>query len=227
MTTFNDEKFEELVKKANRKRNRKSVLVSALAMLFFIVLGIGGYMFYTNDGLFQGDKVTEVPNGHIKVLEEETGILSLLFYASGGYAFNTEGEKISVYLNYYEKDVRKKHELVGGFEQLENAPINGTLYWGITSEGDMGEPKELRMVIRTTNGIQTNGVYDFTQLHLDNEEGYASAFNTFSSGKIKKGKPYVLRTWQSSVVFRTDNNFFDSEILAESDQTAILYLVFE
>lgn len=223
MTTFNDEKFEELVKKANRKRNGKSFLISVLTVFLFVILGVGGYMFHMNYGPFQGDKIAGVPNGHIKVLEEETGPLSLLFHAYGGYAFNTEGKKISVYLDYYEKDVRKKHEQIAGFGLGEESAINGTLYWGVTAGGDMSDPQEIRINI-VSNGAVTSGVYDFTQLNLDYT---AFAHNTFSSGKIRKEERYVLQTWQTSGVFRADNDFFDPEILAESGQTAILYLVFE
>lgn len=222
--TFNNEQVEIPKKKANHKRNKK---ISVLIVFLLFILGLSSYMWYMNYGPFQGDRVAGVPDGHINTLDNQMELAPLIFSAHGGYAFNFHGKGIAVYLAYYERDVRKKHERVMGIQQTEEAAMNGTLHWGVTFEGDPSQLKELRVNLRTTNGAQSTNSYDLSQLNFESESGFSSVMNAFSDGRIESERRYALQTWQTSGTVRADNDVFHEEVLKESAQTVILYLVFE
>ncbi len=220
---FRNQSFKPPRNTANRFRNKKLPMFLALLL---VILGISTYLWYMNYGPFQGEKVAGVPDGHIKIIDEPMGVASLLFSAHGSYAFNFQGKGVAVYLAYYEKDVRIKHERVSGFQQTEDGPLNGTLQWGITFEQDAGQLEELRVSIRASGSQATNS-YDMSQLNFNTENGFSSVMNLFSNGRIEKGDRYVLQTWQTSGMVRADNDVFHEEVLRESEQTIILYMVFE
>lgn len=213
--------------KSHKKRKIGIVVIGSIIIILVVVALI--YCKHMNLWLFQGDKVAGLPDNHLKVADKKTeGPVSLLFASSGEILFNSKAKYISAYIDYYEKDKRKKHDSI--FETgVEKGGINGSFNWGTLSKADDGVlPQELRINMARTDSSVSTGNFVFPKIKWDDAEGAASSFNAFSPGKIKLGKKYVVQTWSSDGrAYGEAADIFSKQALRHSNQTIIFYIVFK
>lgn len=206
----------------SQSRGRPIVVLVGIVVLLVLILG--SYLNYTNRGPFQGEKIAGIPNNTIKVLEKDEGPFALLFETYGGYGINTTGKNMNVYVDYFEGDRRKKHDLVGNLSYEERGPINGAIYWGVSQPLNEGSLGELRVNL-DNRGTQMTGTYDLSQIKLA-EGGLAAQTEDFPKGSFKQDKPYIFKRWVTGGKIYDDNRDpFSSEVLAEYPQSVFLYLV--
>ncbi|MCL2857387.1 MAG: hypothetical protein FWE19_06685 [Oscillospiraceae bacterium] len=199
--------------------------INKLTIVFavLLVVGVFGNMWYTNRGPFQGSRVAGVPSGHLRVEHHDRGHLDLLLSHRGGVSYNFFGQRVNVYIAYYERDELVLHELVSGIASGDAHEISGTTVWGITSEE--GARRELRVMVDVA-GASSSSYFDFTQ--IDFEPGsFAGGPATMANTRIEHGKRYVLHIWQTGHTFWVDGDVFNPERLRENEKTAVLYIVFE
>ena len=203
------------------KAINKRVLILAAILL---ALAAVGYLRETNRGTFQGGRISGLPSGHLRVEHHHGGHLDLLLSHRGEVSYNFYGTGVSVYIAYYERDELILHERVGGIGAGEPYEFSGTAVWGITTEGVV--PRELRLRVGM-NGAKGFSYFDFSQLGLDGEHpGWStSSINTRSA--IEPRERYVLQVWQTGTTWWVDDSFFNPGRLRESEQTLILYIIFE
>ena len=190
------------------------------------MVSVLGNLWYTNRGPFQGNRVAGVPSGHMRVDHPQTGhfdLISLMLANYGGVSYNFYGSRVHVYIAYYERDELVLRELVTGISTAEPYQLSGSMVWGITTEG--GARRELRAMASIGGGVASS-YFDFSQLDF-NYGSSAGGWATLEDTRIELGHRYVLRIWQTGTTFWTHADFFDPEVLRESEQTAILYIVFE
>ncbi|MGX6978080.1 hypothetical protein ACWN8V_02215 [Vagococcus elongatus] len=218
-----DEELEKQVDKSNEKRKFWTLLV----LLFGIALVmIGAHMWHFNQGVFRGDKVAGVPDGQVLPVIKTEEPFETLFDLSGGIKFNGNCEKLSVYLDYYEKDQRKKHQelLVTSFS--DKSECNGWLVWGVVSNKKKVE-ETLKINFFDTKGITRYGEdFDFSGLKLD----WSVNARNFFEEDFQVEYPYILSLWNSEgTVSELPNtkDYFGSDYLKKTKQTAYLYVIFE
>ncbi|WP_088810426.1 MULTISPECIES: hypothetical protein [unclassified Listeria] len=202
--------------------------ISIMIVVGVLLIGGGlGVLAYWNLWPFQGDKIAGVPNGAlIKKDKESIDTLDLLLAASGKVAFNTEGERVQVYLDVYEKAERVSHQKVVEIAREEKSPINGELVWGAVGF-DMMKPEELRVKI-LANGAESQKKVPLSAELFHKFEHAGSATEPFEGGKIEPGKRYVLQYWGfSEKGLRIVDDLFAEEALSEMDQSIILYVMFK
>ncbi|EUJ28551.1 Uncharacterised protein [Listeria grayi] len=213
----------------SHKKRKIGIVVLGSIIIIIIVLAALIYCKHMNFWPFQGDKIAGLPDDHLKVADKKVeGPVSLLFASSGEILFNSKAKYISAYIDYYEKDKRKKHELI--FETgMEKGGISGSFNWGTLSNADEGVlPKELRMNMASPNGSVSTGNFVFPKIKWDDTEGAASSFNAFSPVKIKLGKKYIVQTWRSDGrAYGEAADIFSKKALRHSNQTVIFYIVFK
>ena len=213
-------------------KTRNKILLIILAVLL-MAASVLGYLWQTNRGPFGGE--ARLSGAHIRALEQERGYISLLFHVHGGASFHFHGESAHVYIAYYERGELVSHELVTGVQITPAHDLNGTMYWGVTTEE--GLPHELRARVNfystgrpvdREDGTRLvsaghQGAFDFSQFDF---WPTAMMGPDFPSTVIELGERYVLHLWQTHNVFWADHNPFDPERLRESEHTLILYMVF-
>ena len=203
----------------------RGVFVLAAIIITLGAVSVAGYMWYTNQGLFQGDRISGVPTGHIKVDHAQASHLDLLFSNYGGVSYNFVGEWVSVYIAYYERDELVLRERVNALGTAEPYELSGSVIWGITIEE--GLRRELRVRISSGGAVSVN-YFDFSQ--IDFVPGLfvnSPEFNNINSRPIELGRRYALQVWQTGNSWRADNYAFNPEQLRDSEKTTILYIVFE
>jgi hypothetical protein len=195
--------------------------IKIISASIVVLAGIFGYMWYMNLGLFRGDSVAGLPNGHVKVLETRQSHFDLLFSKYGGVSFNHYGERINVYIAYYERDNRVLHEVVAGIAAAGANRFGGSMLWGLTA--GQNRPRELSALV-SMNGALGRNYFDFSQFDF---EPMVISGPDITNGPIERDKRYILQVWQTGASLRAGAYAFDPEILRESENTAILYMVFE
>ena len=201
-------------------KSRSKLILGILAIILGAAVVLG-YMWHTNRGFFQGSSISGLPDGHIRALETQPSHLDLLFSGHGGVEFNYFGEKVSVYLAYYRRDELVLHEIVANIHTIGDHELNGSMFWGLTTENNL--PNELRVRLNA-GGSMSQNYFDFSRLDFQPQAVMGSPV---INGSIEQGRRYVLHMWQTGTGMRADGNVFDPEILRESENTAILYVIFE
>jgi len=201
----------------------RNKLIFILLAILLVAVSVLGYLWHTNRGPFQGDRIAGLPSGHIRVLETEPSPLDLLFHrhSYGGVSFNYFGESVHVYLAYYTRDELVFREPLASHATAGDHEWSGSMHWGLTIEGD--QPGELRVRL-ISGGAMSQTYFDFSQLAFEPSLTVGSTLADLNS-PIVRGKRYVLQAWQTGGFVGQD--MFDPEMLARSEHTAILYIVFE
>ena len=223
-----EEEFEtKEIQKQRRNKNKKRVRSAALVLLG-IVIGIIGYMMYMNlEPFTDGEKVAGIPDDYIKVVKQSDDSLAPLFLASAKYDYNTSGKTISIYVDYYEKEVQKKHDLVLNVDQMDEGPLAGTIYSGLTSTEELGDFQDLLVTINS-NKAKYTGNYSFEEINLNTENGLLFTENAFEDGKVTKGKKYVMQAWSTGQkIYNNEKDLFSNKFLKESPQTVLFYFIIE
>ncbi|MCL2369033.1 MAG: hypothetical protein FWC72_08545 [Oscillospiraceae bacterium] len=201
----------------------KSKLLIALLAVLLVATSVLGYMWHTNRGLFQGNRVAGLPNAHLRVLSVEPSHFDLLFHRHnyGGVEFNHFGEGVHVYIAHYIGGERVLHEIVTGISIVGDGTLSGTVRWGLTMEEN--EPHELRIHLRAGAGSSQN-YFDFSQFDFVVR---AMSGPGFPSRQIEQGERYILQRWQAGGMFPIDEDrAFDPDILSANEETVFLYMVF-
>lgn len=210
-------------------KKRKIGIVVLGSIIIIIVLAALIYCKHMNFWPFQGDKIAGLPDDHLKVADKKVeGPVSLLFASSGEILFNSKAKYISAYIDYYEKDKRKKHELLMQIG-VEKGGLNGAFDWGMFSKtNDVILPSEGKIRIIKTDSAETSKSFKFPVIKWGDKNITASSFNAFSSGKIKLGKKYIVQTWTSDGrAYGEAADIFSKKALRHSNQTIIFYIVFK
>jgi len=163
------------------------------------------------------------PDTYIQALEAEVSYFDLLFHKHGGFTFRHHGEDAHVYLAQYRRDEQVLHERVGGLGTMGVHTFEGTILWGVTTEGD--EPSELRTIV-AVDGAWSQKSFDLSVIDFD-FAGFTSAGVSTEREEIEVGRRYALYHWQSGSVVWTPGDVFDPERLRENENTLILYVIFE
>ena len=200
-----------------------------LTILFMAILVVGAgaaYLWQMNLGPFGGGRVAGVRSGHLRVdhHHEPMNHLDLLLSYRGGISYNFYGRQAHVFIARYERDELVFHELVSGISTVEAHQISGSMIWGVTAEDGM--PRELRVRVGIAGGMSF-GHIDFSQIGFSEPAFHTGAQNTTQDTRIEPGERYVLHFWQTGTQWWADADVFSPERLRESEQTLILYIVFE
>jgi len=198
-------------------------LILAALLIISATLGAAGYMWLTNSGPFQGDRIREVPLGHIRFNQTEASHLDLLFSEHGSISYNFFGNEVSVYIAYYERDELVLHERIGGIAVGTPDQLAGSLLWGITTED--GVRRELRVKSSITFA-SSNIHFDFSEIDF-HVGSMATGENITRDTNIEMNRRYVLHVWQSGTIWWADGDIFNSIRLRENEKSVILYVVFE
>jgi hypothetical protein len=201
-------------------KHRKKIIIAVLLVILIIL----GNLWNLNLGPFQGNSVAGLRDGHFRIMDTwQSSHFDLLFHRYGGIEFNHFGRGVHAFIAHYQWGVLVLQEQVassGG--TTEDWYRNGSVLWGITMEDSL--PKELRVDVQSGGTFGRNH-FDFSS--FDFEVG-TIAPPPIISGQIERGRPYTLQSWHSpNSSFRTDGNRFHPEILRESANTVILYIVFK
>lgn len=212
--------------KAYKKRR---IGIAVLGSIIIIVVAALIYCKHMNFWPFQGDKIAGLPDDHLKIADKKVeGPVSLLFVSSGEILFNSKAKYISAYIDYYEKDKRKKRELLTQIG-VEKAGMNGTFDWGMFSKtNDAILPSEGRIKITKTDSTETSQTFKFPVIKWEDQNMTASSFHAFSSGKIKLGRKYIIQTWATDGrAYGEAADILSKKTLQHSKQTIIFYIVFK
>lgn len=210
-------------------KKRKIGIVVLGSIIIIIVLAALIYCKHMNFWPFQGDKIAGLPDDHLKVADKKVeGPVSLLFASSGEILFNSKAKYISAYIDYYEKDKRKKHELLMQIG-VEKGGLNGAFDWGMFSKtNDVILPSEGKIRIIKTDSAETSKSFKFPVIKGGDENITTSSFSAFSSEKIKLGKKYIVQTWATDGrAYGEAADIFSKKALRHSNQTIIFYIVFK
>jgi len=179
-----------------------------------------GYISHANMIVFNNNRIAGVPDGHVRVVRPEPSYFDLLFSRYGSIYFNHYGESIRVYIAHYTNGERVLHEQISGMIWGEEHMLSGTLRWG-ASAGN-GLPDEILILLHA--GIWSQTRFDFSSIDFE----HRLIMNTmFKSGPIERGRRNILALWSSGGFTWTDGNMFEPERLAQHENIAILYVIFD
>ena len=198
----------------------RSKLAVALLAVLLVAASVSGYMWHTNRGPFQDNRVAGLPDGRVRVLDAEPSHMDLLFHRRGGVSFNHFGEGVHVYLAHYLGDELVLHESIASISTQGDWDFNGTVLWGVTIE-DL--PHELRVHL-LVGGAMSRGYFDFSQ--FDFELGLMAG-PSLPSSAIRRGERHILQRWLATGIMPVDDSrVFDPENLRRYGESAFLYVVF-
>lgn len=231
---FNEEKFTDLVKQNRKKRTLRSILVTVLTVLLTLIIVTVPYLRYYNYGIFQGDKMSGVPDGQLKLNQEDLGFSGLIFEDAASYRFNVEGKKIAVKAHYYEKDKLVKSLDVATLEFGENSMMSGTLTYGVETDNE-GKLVALKSRLISGGARTIINQLDLAQFKIDDDEFLASANSPFlvdqkptAPYKVSLKRPIVIKSWLTSNVVPADpKGMLASEFLKSVPQAVFITLEFE
>ncbi|KAF1299278.1 hypothetical protein BAU15_01125 [Enterococcus sp. JM4C] len=230
---FEDKEFEKLVKQSRRGRLIKTIFGSTLSLVILIGILLSAYLFYWNLGPFQGEKIAGVPDGQIRSFHnKETEPLAMMLLDNfETYGMNVKAKKITIYVDYYEKDQRKDHQDFGGL--INDGPsemLSQILSWGVIP-GFGDTPTQVRIQFSDDSGNSTSG-FTFEGYGEEGQEFgkdivASSSQRILEDGPLELNKRYVLQYWRSNadgIFYNLETDVFDKEFLKQQDQTLIMYM---
>lgn len=217
-----DKEFQKILKKSRYRQTRKIILIIA-CMLLPLIIGSLAYMYIYNYNPFEKEKVIGVKNNQIVSMEEDLGAAVLLFDHLGQVKLNAEANKMTFYVDYYEKDKLISHSEYFSTEAKKEGIMSGKFIFGIptndnhllasfmTNDGKIGAQKELENYTPHKEGIlwsSKNEIYENQNI-------------------IKNQKMYLFYLGQTERIYSEIEENIKSENLKNVDQSFVLYLVFE
>jgi len=191
------------------KRHGKRILV----LILVAALVIAAYIWHEN----------QENHPYIEAMDASPSHFDLLFHRHGGVSFRQKAEGVTVYLAHYQRDELVFHEAVAGIGTVGAYIFEGSLIWGVTTEGGVADELRARLV---TGGAMSSVHFDLAVLDFDFTAA-STAGQPFLGERIDREGRFVLHLWQSEPSFRVDGNVFHPEQLQNSAHTVILYMVFE
>ena len=195
-----------------------------LAAVILLILGISVsmYMRFITIDRFQNNSAAALSDMRIRIVEVEPSHINLLFQRYGGAVFNYYGEQISLYMDFYSWDELVLSEVVVRLTTSEETDLNGSLFRGLKTERNI--PGELRAELRAGGAMHQN-YFDFSRLDFFHPQVTIGPADV--SGHIERGARHVLQVWQTGNMVRVSRDDFNPEVLRGSENTAILYLIFD
>jgi len=197
--------------------------ISRVVVAAIILVAAGLYMDYNNITPFAGGRISGLRDGHMRTIQPSDDYLRPLFADAQVLQFNYHGTGIRMNMAYYQRDELILHthvvDMVGwNGEQLHS----GNIAWAATWQSH--PLNNLYAYIMTVHGGGVR-LFDFED-HGINFEAQAQ-HSGFPNGPIERGQHYVLRVWRTEGRHDFSDDPFDPAVLARSEHTAILYVVFD
>ncbi|MCD5002918.1 hypothetical protein IV487_10635 [Enterococcus saccharolyticus] len=217
-----DKEFQKILKKSRYRQTRK-ILITLICILLPFVIGSLAYMYIYNYNPLEEEKVPGVKNNQIVSTEEDLGAAVLLFDYLGQVKLNAEANKMTFYVDYYEKDKLISHSEYFSAEAEEEGMMSGKFIFGIptndnhllasfmTNDGKLGAQKELENYNPHNEGI----------FWSSKNEIYAN------QNIIKNQKMYLFYLGQTNRIYSEIEENIKPENLKNVDQSFVLYLIFE
>lgn len=229
---FNEKELKKIVRKSNYKRTGINVLVSIsslIVLLILIFVPLLSYYNYISFGDKYSPKVKGLPDNSLRALSSSDGYMGLLLDYSGGYEFNSKVKEMNIYMDYYEKGERKKHEIIASVEaDNDTVQVNGTFFWGI-----LEDESKLKTTINYTNGAQSNGSYDISDMATSNWTGstYMIPGDTKKTNSDKVLLVKFVKNKNDTISSFTDGSDpskeFSPAVIKQSDKLLQIYAEFK
>lgn len=207
---FNEEKFTNLVKKNRKKRTLRTIFITLLTLFFTFLIVSVPYLRYYNYRPFQDEKISGVPDNHLKLSQEEMGLSGLVFEDAANYRFNVRGKGIIVKALYYEKDKLIKSVEINSLGFGEKIMMSGNLTYGVVTDSE-GLPLTLKSKLSASGAQTIINELDLKQFKLDASELLVSTNSPFlvdqtrnSPYKVTSNRPLVIKNWATSGTMPAD-----------------------
>lgn len=213
-----------------RKRFNKKVFYSITGTLtvLFVVLATF-YINYMNYWPFNNDKISGLPDGHIRAVNQEHNSLSLLSHQYGSYEVNFKGSEIGFRLAQYHNGEMVEDTKLGTLTIEGDTDLNGKIDYAITSNSESDEEISLRFdEIHTQINLSGMGIKSSESLgtSINFEDSLASAYYVSEEPvELISGNSIPLIAWSSGgiMVLEINDDFPKNE--SENRETYIaLYL---
>jgi len=199
---------------------RRINIVKTLLPITFALVIIAFIVSHYNLNPLQRNRIFGIPDGHVRVVLPEPSYFDLLFSRYGTLYFNHYGDGIRVYIAHYMRDELVFHQNISGFSWGQEDMLSGTLRWG-ASAGN-GLPDEIMVAISSLGNTQNR--FDMNPIDFEWRLIMPPMLN---NGPIERGRRNILALWSSGGPTWTDGNMFLPERLAEHENMAILYVIFD
>lgn len=233
-----DQELLKLIKKSKRKKRLQNIFSPLLVTVLLLVTCGTLLLNYFNLGPFTGDKITGIPDNHLRLNSTNSAFNQLLFDNSNEYQLNYNGHQVELWLDYYQYGERVKTEQIGPIVAPDSEPNSKQF---ITSLAYGLHTSQENNIFDLTININTNGAWGKQTIHLNdygiNEDSplvYIFGVNTkidvtvpYSDSlyQIKKGMDYDLLIITDDGTAYVSN---DKKIQFEDTPNAIaLYLIFK
>jgi hypothetical protein len=169
----------------------------------------------------------EVETTGIQTVDVEQSHFDLLFNHHGEVSFSYVGRQARVYIAHYEYDELVLHELVGSVGFLNVEEFSGNMFWGITKNGDLLDELRIRINIKSeeSGGVLNNYYLNFAPFNFEYPPTVINP--TIDREPVERGERYVFHVRQTGYTWWLDDDWFDPEVLADNEQTVLLYIVFD
>lgn len=210
-----DKDLEKLMKKSSRKQLFKVTSLSAVMVMTILIGGLLLFNNHYNKWPFNKGKIEGVPDNTIQKLQGNNQYMNLLFPAEENLQFNTYGNKVTVYMERYEKSTLKETtELVTlSTDTAEKGHLPGRVQWGMIDWGVTEDNLKLALAVNQ-NEVTTSYTLKSKKDSISVNSGMSQ-----SSEKLISNKPVLIGFWGAGTDTITTANYSEFGLVKEDLET--------
>lgn len=202
------------------------VVISVMGLIILLLCSVVGYLLVSNKVGNDSQLIKISSKETISNVDIEKSDLFLLFDYSGGIDLNTTSKEVSVYVDYYEKGLLKKHESVIEFQQDKEA-LKGRLVWGVNKDSST-----LSVAFHSSEGVGMSNSIEAFWLDTNNNWMSGSSASDGKNKEINKNEKYLIYKWvenenNSMSAYIEDEEEFSQKRIVENDKLIQLYVEFK